>query len=155
METLAKGNAAEAAILSAFVGRGFDVLVPFGEGQPYDLVVRLPGGEFLRVQCKTAREAPGCLVFNSRMTDHGRGRLSYLGLADVFGVLAPWNSTVYLVPVREMAGFEGRLRLKPTRNNQRLRVRYARDYELSRWTPDDLAAVVRGGQSPGLATQIA
>jgi PD-(D/E)XK endonuclease len=147
VETLAKGNTAEAVILSAFVERGFNVLVPFGEGQPYDLVVHLPAGEFLRVQCKTAREAPGCVVFNSRMTDHGRGRLTYRGLADVFGVYAPFNFAIYLVPVVEITGFEGRLRLQPTRNNQRLRVRYAQDFILDRWTADALAVVARDGQA--------
>jgi PD-(D/E)XK endonuclease len=86
VQTATKGNAAEAAVLNAFVERDFDVLVPFGEGQPYDLVVHPPINTFLRVQCKTARQRDGCLVFNSRTTDHGRGRLTYVGVADIFGV---------------------------------------------------------------------
>ena len=39
MKTATRGNAAEARVLAEFVGRGFDVLVPFGGGQPYDLGV--------------------------------------------------------------------------------------------------------------------
>jgi PD-(D/E)XK endonuclease len=39
MRTSARGNVAEAAILSELVRRKFDVLVPFGEGQPYDLAL--------------------------------------------------------------------------------------------------------------------
>ena len=144
METLSKGNAAEAAILTAFVRRDFRVLIPFGGGHPYDLVVHLPNGEFVRVQCKTARDAPGCLCFNTRSTDHGHGRLPYAGLADIFGVYWPTRAAVYLVPVSEVPGFEGRLRIEPTRNNQRLKVRYATDYEFDRWTADRLARVLRG-----------
>jgi hypothetical protein len=138
VETPSKGNACESAVLNAFVERGYDVLIPFAEGQPYDLVVHLPTGEFLRVQCKAAREHPGCVVFNSRMTDHGRGRLSYAGLADIFGVYAPSTGSVYLMPITDITGFEGRLRLRATRNNQRRGVRYAKDFEFRRWTPDAL-----------------
>lgn len=98
MGTAETGNATEAAVLNAFVERGFDVLLPFGGGQAFDLVVHVDG-QFLRIQCKTARQRGGCLAFNSRTTDHGRGRLPYDGLADLFGVFAPSTSGVYLVPV--------------------------------------------------------
>jgi hypothetical protein len=145
--TLTKGNAAESAVLNALVQRGFDVLMPFGEGPPYDLVVHLAWGEFLRVQCKNARRDRGCVVFNSRTTDHGRGRQSYLGVADIFGVYDPETSAVYLVPILEVAGFEGRLRVEPTRNNQRLRIRHAAKFEIDRWTPEQLAAVARDGKA--------
>jgi hypothetical protein len=98
METIAKGNAAEAAVLNEFVKRDFSVLVPFGGGSPFDLGVDL-GMAILRVQCKSARRSKGCLIFNSCRTDHGRGRLPYAGLADVFGVYSPDTGLVYLVPV--------------------------------------------------------
>jgi hypothetical protein len=108
----------EAMVLSAFEQRGFHVLIPFGDGHPYDLAVHLHGSEFLRVQCKTARPQGGCLIFNARSTDHGRGPQSYVGLADIFGVYFPPRQAIYLVPIDGVANFEGRLRLEPTRNNQ-------------------------------------
>jgi hypothetical protein len=147
MGTLSKGNAAEGAVLNAFVQCGFDVLVPFGEGQPYDLVIHLPGDVFLRVQCKNARWDRGCVVFNGRTTDHGRGRLSYRGLADAFGVFEAETGAVYVVPVAEVPGYEGRLRVRPARNNQRLKVRHAQGYEIDRWTSAALAAIASDGQS--------
>jgi hypothetical protein len=134
---------AEAALLNAFVERGLCVLVPFGEGQPYDLVVHLPTNDFLRVQCKTARAIEGCLEFNSRTTDHGRGRLLYLGLADMFGVYFTPTQAVYLVPVSDISTFFVRLRLTPTLNNQRRGVRLAADYEFDRWTVEALGDVAR------------
>ncbi|MBS1895026.1 MAG: hypothetical protein JST59_27320 [Actinobacteria bacterium] len=82
-------------MLNGLVGRGFDVLVPFGGGHPYDLAVDLGLSGFLRVQCKRAWRSGGCLAFNSRSTDHGRGRQAYQGLADVFGVHFPPIDKLY------------------------------------------------------------
>jgi PD-(D/E)XK endonuclease len=130
-------------VLAALVRREFQVLVPFGEGQPYDLVVHLREGEFLRVQCKTAWLRQGCVVFNSASTDHGRGALPYHGLADVFGVYFPPSGSVYIVPVDAVARFEGRLRLTPTRNNQKKGIREAVDFEIDRWTADSLLDIAR------------
>lgn len=131
-------------MLSALIERNFEVLVPFGDGHPYDLVVDLGASIFLRVQCKTAWPNRGCLIFNSRTTDHGRGPQSYRGLADVFGVYFPPNRSVYLVPIEAVAEFEGRLRLEPTLNNQRRRVRLATEYEIDRWTKASLRRIVLG-----------
>ena len=119
MSTATRGNTAEGAVLYALAKQGFDVLVPFGSGQPYDLVLGLPDGRFLRVQVKTAWPLGGCLLFNCRSSDHGRGPVPYEGLADVFGVYFPPTQAVYLVPVQAMKGFRGRLRLEPARNSQR------------------------------------
>jgi hypothetical protein len=131
-------------VLSALIQRDFHVLVPFGDGHPYDLVIDLQGSGFLRVQCKTAWPQRGCLVFNSRSTDHGRGPQSYRGLADIFGVYFPPNRAVYLVPVGGVADFKGRLRLEPPLNNQRRRVRLAADFEIDLWTPEALHDVATG-----------
>jgi hypothetical protein len=52
VSTLRNGRATEALILNAFAQRDIPVLLPFGDGQPYDLVVDVGTG-FVRVQCKT------------------------------------------------------------------------------------------------------
>lgn len=149
MRTATKGNlgeVGEAAVLNAFVRRSFDVLVPFGGGQPYDLVVDVGGCAFLRVQCKTAWPRGGCLVFNCRSTDHGRGPVPYFGLADIFGVYFPPRDAVYLVPVGAVARTEGRLRVEPTRNNQQQRIRLATDFEIDQWTIEALAELAAGSK---------
>jgi PD-(D/E)XK endonuclease len=137
------GNAGEAAILAELVVRGFNVLVPFGEGRPYDLAIHLGEHQIVRVQCKTAWPRGGCLLFNSRSTDHGRGPRSYVGLADIFGVYFPPTRATYLVPIDAVAQFEGRLRLEPTLNNQRRGIRLAADFEIDRWTVDLLRGLLR------------
>ncbi len=125
-------------MLEALIARDLMVLVPFGSGHPYDLVVDLGVPGLLRVQCKTAWPVGGCLVFNARSTDHGRGPQSYKGLADVFGVYFPPQHSVYLLPIDAVPGFVGRLRLEPTRNNQRRGIRFAADFEIDRWSREAL-----------------
>ena len=156
MGTAATGNATEAAVLNAFVERGFDVLLPFGGGHAYDLAIHIEG-RFLRVQCKTARERGGCLAFNSRTTDHGRGRLPYDGLAELFGVFAPSTKGVYLVPVRAAPAYISHLRTEPPRNSQKRGVRFAADYEIDRWSAPALVEVVLAGRCdpPVTATRLA
>lgn len=118
------------------------MLVPFGEGHPYDLVVHVTASTFLRIQCKTARVQNGCLIFNSRSTDHGRGAGTYLGLADIFGVYCPVTGGVYLVPVRGVPTSVVCLRLEPARNNQQRGIRFAADYEIDRMTLGALSETI-------------
>lgn len=155
MDTITRGNAAEAAVLERLIRLGSEVLVPFGEGHAYDLVADLRGSGFLRVQCKAARERSGCAVFNARSTDHGRGRLSYRGRADLFGVQFGATGSVYFVPVDECPGYEVNLRLGPTRNNQRRGVTFAADYSADRWDMQRLLAVARrsGNAAAGTAAR--
>jgi hypothetical protein len=139
MDTATKGRSAESAFLHAFIERGYAVSVPFGGSQPYDLVVEPAPGHLLRVQCKTARPSRnGCIDFNCYTTDHGRGRLSYRGLADLFGVRLVSTERLFLVPVTRTAAFSGRLRVEPPRNNQQRGVRMAADFELEGWTTESL-----------------
>jgi hypothetical protein len=115
-------------VLAALCWRGVHVLVPFGEGHAYDLVVDLAEAGFLKIQCKTAWPQGGCLIFNALSTDHGRGPQSYVGQADLFGVYFPPTQAVYLVPIRAVAETEGRLRLEPTRNNRKQGIRMAEGF---------------------------
>ena len=89
MGTATRGNLGEAAVLKALIQRDFDVLVPFGSGQPYDLVVDLGDRLFLRLQCKTAWRVKGCMTFNCRATDHGQRQGALLRRCDIFGVYFP------------------------------------------------------------------
>jgi hypothetical protein len=142
MGTAATGNATEAAVLTALAGLELTVLIPFGDGEAFDLVAYLGEGKFLRVQCKTARERNGVILFNSRSTDHGRGRGEYTGLADAFGVYAPCTDSVYLVPVAQVSTYVHTLRLEQPRNNQRRRIRYAADFRIDRWSVPRLRSIV-------------
>jgi hypothetical protein len=86
------------------------------------------------------------MIFNPHATDHGRGRQSYVGRADIFGVYFPPDEAVYLVPIDAVTRFSGRLRLEPTRNNQQRGIRFASDFEIDRWTADSLGEIVQRAQ---------
>jgi hypothetical protein len=150
MDTAATGNAGEAAVLDALVQRGFRLLLPFGSGHPYDLVLALDDSIFLRIQCKVAWPRGGCLIFNCRSTDHGHGPRPYVGLADIFGVFFPLNERVYLVPVGAVAPSEGRLRVEPARNNQKRRIRDAAEFEVYKWSRTRLRLLARTGQDQAI-----
>lgn len=115
------------------------VYVPWGENTRTDLLVETEDGEFIRIQCKTARLRQGAVRFptcsityhhpNNRGTDYYRH--DYRGQADFFGVYCPETDGVYLVPVDEVPLTAAALRVTPTRNNQEIGVRWAKDYQLS------------------------
>jgi PD-(D/E)XK endonuclease len=133
VNTIARGNAAEAAVLQAFTAAGVNVLIPFGDGLPFDLGAVMPGGAILRVQVKCGRVRNGCVTFNTASTDHGRGRIDYRGRADVLAVHVRSLSRVFMVPVDDCPVYCGFLRLDAPRNNQRRGVRLADDYAFERW----------------------
>ncbi len=133
LDTRHRGNRAEAAVLHAFLEAGLLVSVPFGGFCPYDLVVDVPNHGITRVQVKSGRVRNGCVVFNSCSTDHGRGRLDYVGRADVFAVHAPPAPDIYVVDVADATTRATSLRLVPTRNAQHRRVRFASDHTLEGW----------------------
>ena len=119
-------------MLSVLLHAGYNVLVPFGVAR-YDLVIEV-GGEFKRVQCKTASLKPGgtAIKFNANSRPPGGTSRSYAGEIDYFGVYWPAEGRVYLVPISDVDGINNlvTLRLVPARNNQERGVRNAADYLL-------------------------
>jgi hypothetical protein len=126
------GTRTEATILSELVRRGYQVLLPFGQNQRYDLVLEIDGS-FMRVQCKTGRLRNGCIEFNTRSTRVNTKRTvqrDYKGQVELFMVHCLETNGIYAVPVDEASRHHGTLRIDPTANGQDKRVRWARDYEL-------------------------
>jgi hypothetical protein len=50
--------------------------------------------------------------------------------------------------VDAVAASEGRLRLEPTRNNQKRGIRFATEFEIGAWTEDRLAGLVAATRAP-------
>jgi hypothetical protein len=126
------GLRTEAAILGELVRRGYDVLIPFGTNQRYDLVLDIHG-QFVRAQCKTGRLRHGVIRFATRSTRiNRRGVFSrgYVGEVEIFLVHCRETSQIYAVPVDQVPTSDGWLRVDPTDNGQAKGVRWARDYEL-------------------------
>ena len=134
VNTIHRGNAAEAAVLAGLVSSHIPVLIPFGQGLAFDLAAIVPpAGAVLRIQVKSGRIRNGCVEFNTCSTDHGSGRQPYVGRADMIAIHVPDPSRLFMVPVHDCPASKGYLRLTEPRNNQRRRVRLAGDYAFEGW----------------------
>ena len=132
------GDKTEAIVLAQLLQVYDSVLIPFGNGRRYDLVIE-EAGKFTRVQCKTGRLRNGVVIFNTHSIGYvagGRRSRGYRGDADLFGVYCPDTKRVYLVPVDEVPVDRGFLRVTPARSGQQKNVRLAEQYELR---TDDVA----------------
>jgi hypothetical protein len=135
LTTSQKGAAAEAEVAASAIRLHLLVLRPLSEGGRYDLVIDL-GRKLLRVQCKWASQRGAVLVARCATCRHSpRGylRTTYAATeVDAIGAYAPSTDRCYLIPINEVEGLAAvMLRVAPTRNNQALGIRWARDYEFS------------------------
>lgn len=130
------GDRTTLAVMQALQTTGYAVSVPFGENVRYDLVID-DGERLRRVQCKTGRLRNGAIRFAtcSCYGHHARpqqARRDYLGV-DCFAVHCPETSGVYLIPIEDLpVRVQPALRVEPSRNGQRRRVRQAATYEIGR-----------------------
>ena len=129
------GDRSTLAILSVLCELGWGAYMPFGENTRIDLILER-GDELARVQCKTGRLRGTAIIFAvcSTYGHHRNPRAvtrTYAGQIDYFAVYCPETQGVYLVPIGDVATkSKAHLRIAPSRNNQRARVRFAADYEI-------------------------
>ena len=139
------GDLSTLAIILALKDAGHSVLLPFGENTRYDLAIEV-NGSLHRVQCKTGRLSRGAVYFRTASSyyHHPRPKMPakhYHGEVDFFAVYCPETKGVYLIPIVDLAVESGAsLRIDPSRNNQRRRIRMAADYEIARVTTEGLRA---------------
>lgn len=134
-DTNAIGEISESAITTRFLKLGYDVFIPYGRNQRYDLVIENAEGKFWRIQCKTARlEDNGTVVAfhtsSNNVALKNKRRHHYRGQCDYFAAYCEDINQVYLVPVDQVGITKVNLRLVPSKNNQEKNVRWAKDYEL-------------------------
>lgn len=125
------GERAQGVILAEVMKYGYTVLIPFGEGRRYDMVIE-KDGQFSRLQCKTERYINGVIRFNACSVNwFNKTRKPYTKAEiDYYAVYCEYVGKVYLVPVEDINGLDGTLRIEPTANNQAKGIRWAEDYEL-------------------------
>lgn len=133
------GDASTAAVLASLLRAGYSVSVPWGDNQPYDLIID-DGKKLSKVQCKTARASrnPGAVLFNAvSQWRSSRGRIvtRYDGKIDYFGVYDPNSGRSFLIPIADL-GRQATVSLrigepKPQgRGLSERRIRYADVYEV-------------------------
>jgi hypothetical protein len=131
------GDRSALAIAIALQGIGHAVYLPFGENTRADFIID-DGTRLAKVQCKTGRLRNGVVQFKTcssyaHHSNPGSVARDYLGQIEYFAVYCPETSGIYLIPIEEVTSrWSGSLRVTDAKNGQRLRVRYARDYEIGR-----------------------
>jgi hypothetical protein len=136
-----KGTIAELAIAQAAIEVGIEVYAPVTAGGRYDLLFLANGG-LVRVQCKSAVRRGDVVVIPCRSRRRGpNGFVHRPYTAAEVDVIAGYCAAVgrcYVIPVgRFFRRAMIQLRLEPAKNNQQLRILWARDFELQRlhWLP--------------------
>ena len=130
-----KGAIAEAAIAWEATKLGIEVYRPISEGGRFDMIFLL-GEELLRVQCKWASrhgDVVAIRCYSCRRAREGiRKRLYSADEIDAFAAYCAELECCYYIPVDSVAGRHViQLRLAPAKNNQRLGINWAKDYEFA------------------------
>ena len=104
-------------------------LTEWANGEGYDIDIN---GKLIRVQCKTSHEIDlGVIEFSCRScrsnTQSNLRRRYTVDEVDYFCTY--WNNMCYLVPINECS-VSKKLRFIPPKNNQKVGISYAKDYEL-------------------------
>ncbi|MFB6298912.1 MAG: group I intron-associated PD-(D/E)XK endonuclease [Halobacteriales archaeon] len=104
MNTKHIGDTSEAMVISQLIRRGYSVSIPFGDNDPYDIIVDSNAGLY-RVQVKTGWIENGCIRFKtySQTTDGGDSidRDYTAKDVDVFAVRCRDTDKCYWVPVSD------------------------------------------------------
>jgi hypothetical protein len=132
LTTNQKGVLAEVKIAAAAAELGLGVAQPLGD-ERYDLILDLRPA-LLRVQCKWARrigDVVSARLYTSRRGPDGLINTRYRsGEFDAFALYCPDVERCYLLPSDDVVvQRQVNLRLVPSRNNQLLGIRWARQYE--------------------------
>jgi hypothetical protein len=128
-----KGAIAELAVAHAAAVLGVGVFKPLTDGERYDLILDV-GASLLRTQCKWARRCGNVVVvpcYSARRARDGlRKRVYRASEVDAIAAHCAEIDRAFLLFAEE---FDGRsavqLRLAPSRNNQRLGINWADDFD--------------------------
>jgi hypothetical protein len=149
LSTDQKGGIAELAIAFAAARLGIDVYRPLQEGGRYDLIFGL--GAALSLQFKWANRYDDVRVvraYRCRRTATGLLQRGYSAYEiDAVAAYCSELDTCYFSPVESISGQKViQLRLGTARNNQRRKIRWAKDFEFAATLPQQLGAVAQLGE---------
>lgn len=91
------GEISEAKIIARLLELEIPVSKPFGDNQPYDLIIE-QNGKLLKIQCKTGRlknKSITCKLTKARINTKSQYVTNYIGLVDAFIIYCPENNECY------------------------------------------------------------
>lgn len=126
------GDETEAKIISAAIGAGYSVAIPFGDNDKYDLVLD-DGDELLRIQCKTAWENKSQTIrFNTHSQTTKSGSYheeTYQEKIDAFLVRYPASEQLFWVDADDATDQKMELRFDGTIDHPS--INWASEYEVA------------------------
>ena len=135
MTTKDVGDITEAYITAKCLEMGWDVLKPYGDNKPYDLVID-KGNGFKKVQIKSCTKHNGCIVmwlqrvrFNSGKKIKSNYKENEL---DYFATWDQETNVCYLI--NGDCGYDKpqlKLRIDKPKNNQVKGINWAKDFEIN------------------------
>ena len=149
-----KGAIAETAIAHAAIKLGYDVYKPLNEGTRYDLILDVEG-ELIRVQCKWAPRHGDVIAVrccSSRRSATGIIKRVYTpDEIDAFAAYCAELDRCYFLPIEHFPHTRQiQLRLGPTKNNQKLGIHWAEQYEFGARLGDRGAVAQLGERRHGM-----
>ena len=104
------------------------VLLPFGENNRYDLVAE-KDGKFIRIQAKYVTPTKGLLDINCKSSNNWSILRYTPKEIDFIAAYDSVSHKIYFIPVSKLNISRLQLRVEPAKNNQRKRIKYAKDFE--------------------------
>jgi len=129
MHKKTKGSIAELIVASHLMEEGWNMLLPVGENNRYDLVGE-KDGKFIRIQVKYVTPKNGVLEVNCRSSNNWSVLHYSEKDIDVLAVYDSVNKSVYVIPVSKINRSSLKLRVSATKNNQKAKVHFAQDFLL-------------------------
>ena len=127
--TKQKGDIAEAFVTYLLKQNGFNVLIPWGEDNRYDLVAE-KNGVFKRVQVKFSTPKDGTIEVRMRSCNNYNIIHYSPKDIDISAVYSSIQNKVYFIPLKSIKNRSVfKLRLRPTKNKQKKFVVMASKYE--------------------------
>lgn len=128
------GNLTELQCITGLYSLGCDISIPFGNSQKYDLIMDYKN-KLYKIQVKHAKdkiindEVVG-FTFKTRWQGHNsNGYTNHTYVKEEIDFFATYHQNkVFLIPIEECSGIEKTIRYDIPKNNQLLRINFAKDY---------------------------
>lgn len=127
MNTKDKGDFAEIEAIRFFKQNGYSVSIPFGDNDPYDLIIESPNKNLYRIQVRYS-------AFNEeyvkvRLTSTSRYTQTTLDFQRVEAFVIFDSKDFYIVPTSQIANKCAlHLRKLPAKNNQKEKIHLAENF---------------------------
>ena len=108
--------------------KGLEIFFPYGEDSPIDILAH-KNGEFLKIQIKATKMKNGAIYCKLRSTNNWQNKKYSSKDIDSFGFYDYESKKGYVIPIKDVEGkSEICIRVETPKNNQKQKIRYAKDY---------------------------